>query len=88
MDSTAYKYAEGHYNKFISLEDGSEYEFGHVKGDANGDGKVNVRDAAFIAAKLAQGRSGELPLSADFNGDEKINVRDAAAIAKFLATGK
>ena len=51
------------------------------------DGKVNVRDAAFIAAKLAQGKSGELPANADFNGDGKVNVRDAAAIAKYLATG-
>ena len=59
-----------------------------VIGDANGDGKVNVRDAAFIAAKLAQGKSNELPANADFNGDGKVNVRDAASIAKFLATGK
>ena len=48
---------------------------------------MNVRDAAFIAAKLAQGKSGELPANADFNGDGKVNVRDAAAIAKYLATG-
>ena len=57
-------------------------------GDANGDNKLNVRDAAFIAAKLAQGKASDLPESADFNGDGKVNVRDAAAIAKFLATGK
>lgn len=57
-------------------------------GDANGDNKLNVRDAAFIAAKLALGKSDELPECADFNGDGKINVRDAAAIAKFLASGK
>ena len=57
-------------------------------GDANEDGKLNVRDAAFIAAKLALGKSDELPECADFNGDGKINVRDAAAIAKFLASGK
>ncbi|MGN0613207.1 MAG: dockerin type I repeat-containing protein [Porcipelethomonas sp.] len=57
-------------------------------GDANGDGVVNVRDAAFIAQKLAQGKSAELTDSADYNGDGTINVRDAAAIAKFLATGK
>ena len=57
-------------------------------GDANGDGKLNVRDAAYIAKMLAQGKADELPESADFNGDGNINVRDAAAIAKFLATGK
>ena len=59
-----------------------------VLGDANGDGNLNVRDAAFIANKLAQGRGDELPPEADFNEDGKVNVRDAAGIAKFLATGK
>ena len=57
-----------------------------VKGDANYDGKLNVRDAAYIAAKLAQSKVSELPSTADFNGDGKISVRDAAAIAKHLAS--
>lgn len=60
---------------------------GVLKGDANRDGKVNVRDAAFIALMLAQGKENELPACADYNEDNKINVRDAAAIAKFLASG-
>ena len=54
-------------------------------GDANGDGKVDVRDAAFIARSLAAKRGGGFPHSADFNGDGKVNVRDAAAIAAYLA---
>ncbi len=58
------------------------------KGDANLDGKVNVRDAAFIASLLSQGKYDELCECADFNGDGKVNVRDAAAIAKYLAAGK
>ena len=53
-----------------------------LKGDANGDGTVNVRDAAAIASALAKGT--ELPLTADFNGDGKVNIRDAAAIAGSL----
>ena len=57
-----------------------------VKGDANYDGKLNVRDAACIAAKLAQSKVSELPSTADFNDDGKISVRDAAAIAKHLAS--
>ena len=60
----------------------------YLLGDANEDGKVNVRDAAHIAKCLAQGRNSSLPSSADFNEDGKVNVRDAAAIAKHLATGK
>ena len=57
-------------------------------GDANGDGELNVRDCAFIASMLAQGKAKLLSKEADFNGDGQVNVRDAAAIAKFLATGK
>lgn len=54
-------------------------------GDANLDGKVNVRDAAYIAGILSVGKGAQLPKSADFNGDGKVNVRDAAAIASHLA---
>ncbi|MGN1481962.1 leucine-rich repeat protein, partial [Porcipelethomonas sp.] len=62
-------------------------EGGEVKilGDANGDGVMNVRDAAFIAKMLAQGKNSELPMTADYNGDGVVNVRDAASIARTLA---
>ena len=56
-----------------------------ITGDANGDGKLDVRDAAYIARMLANGQGDEIPLTADFNGDGQVNVRDAAAIARFLA---
>lgn len=59
-----------------------------VAGDVNGDGTVNVRDAASIASKIANGKVNELPSSADYNGDGKVNVRDAAAIAKSLSEHK
>lgn len=59
---------------------------GTVKGDANKDGKVDVRDAATIAHSLSKGD--KLPKSADFNGDGKVDVRDAAAIAKSLSGHK
>ncbi len=55
-----------------------------VKGDANGDGKLNIRDAAFIASCLANNRG--LSLAADYNDDGEINVRDAASIGRDLAT--
>ncbi len=57
-----------------------------VKGDANGDGKLTVRDAAYIAKMLANGQGASLPIIADFNNDGKVSVRDAAAIAKKLST--
>ena len=56
-----------------------------ILGDANNDGKLDVRDAAYIARMLAQRDTEKLPKNADFNEDGQINVRDAAAIARFLA---
>ncbi len=57
-------------------------------GDANEDGKVNVRDSALIANALAGGYSEALPFTADFTQDGVINVRDAAAIARVLASNE
>ena len=56
-----------------------------IKGDANGDNKLNVRDCAYIARMLAKGKKEEIPENADFNNDKIIDVRDAAAIARYLA---
>ena len=54
-------------------------------GDANDDGKTNVRDCAFIASALAKGNAESLPPVADYNLDGSRDVRDAAAISKDLA---
>ena len=56
-----------------------------LAGDANLDGKVDVRDCAYIARMLAKGQGDKLPDNADFNDDGEKNVRDAAAIARYLA---
>ena len=56
-----------------------------LAGDANSDGKLDVRDAAYIARMLAQRDTEKLPKNSDFNGDGKVDVRDAAAIARSLA---
>ncbi|MGN1481688.1 leucine-rich repeat protein [Porcipelethomonas sp.] len=82
-NSTAQDYAENCDYAFALIS--SEQE--EVKGDANGDGALNVRDAAFIAKMLAQGKASELPMTADFNDDNVVNVRDAAAIARYMASG-
>ena len=54
-------------------------------GDVNQDDRLTVRDAAYIARMLAQGKADTIPLIGDFNGDGRVNVRDAAAIARELA---
>ncbi len=58
------------------------------KGDANGDGKIDIRDAAFIAILCAKGQYEDIPEWADYNGDGKRNIRDAAFLAIDLAKGK
>ena len=59
-----------------------------IIGDANQDNKLNIMDASFIAKKLAQKKSDELPEIADFNKDGNKNVLDARAIASYLANRK
>lgn len=75
--STAEDYAKKYSNKFVSLN--------NVIGDVNGDGKTNIRDAAYIAIMLSKGMGSQLPACADYNKDGKCNIRDAAAIAIDLA---
>jgi len=71
-----------------TIPDGSDDETPSILwGDANLDGKVNVRDCAHIAKALSKGEGDTLPVNADFNQDGKTNVRDAAAIATALARG-
>ncbi len=55
------------------------------RGDANLDGSVDIRDAAYIAKRLALGESTLLPDISDYNYDGRKNIRDAAAIAIYLA---
>ena len=59
-------------------------------GDANGDDKMTVSDAAFIARMLAKRITISIDENpyADYNGDGKVTVADAAAIARYLAKAK
>ena len=93
-DSTAQAYAKKYGYTFKSMGQDPDnipltaVKATGVKGDANGDSKMNVRDAANIAKYASRNKLDLLPKNADFNGDGKVNVRDAAAIAKYMATGK
>ncbi len=56
-------------------------------GDANGDGEINVLDAAIIqkyTASMTELTQAELN-AADVNGDGSVDVLDAAQIQKFAA---
>ena len=93
-DSTAQAYAKKYGYNFKSMGQDlnniplKAFKATGVKGDANGDSKLNVRDAANIAKYASRNKLSLLPANADYNGDGKVNVRDAAAIAKFMAAGK
>ena len=73
-------YALGCYG-FVSLEDAG------VMGDADGDGKVNIKDATAIqkhtAGIIELSETGEL--FADVDGNGSVNVKDATAIQKHIA---
>ena len=90
-DSDAAKYAKG--KELIGIkfeaEEKTEPET-HLRGDANGDGTVNVRDCAKIANALAFKTVDQLPCRecADYNEDGEVTVRDAAQLASFLASKK
>lgn len=58
-----------------------------LRGDANQNGKTDVRDCAYIATTLAKGQGDTLPEEADYNLDGKRNVSDAANLARDAAKG-
>ena len=71
----------------LGVESLSKYD-GLIRGDADGNGKTNVRDCSKIAKTLADPFNTEgLTIESDYNMDEAINVRDCADIASDLSTG-
>ena len=52
-----------------------------IRGDLNGDGKVNARDKALLTSYI---KAGESPAIADLNGDGKVNARDKAALTDII----
>ncbi len=59
----------------------------YLLGDANSDGKINVKDATQIqkAAASLVALSDVQILAADCDGNAQVNVRDATAVQKFSA---
>lgn len=59
-----------------------------VAGDANGDGTVDLKDAAVLARHLAGGWNAVIDLmNADVNGDEEVNLKDVVLLRRYLAGG-
>lgn len=73
-----------------NLKGGKDFEIvseRYVLGDANGDNKVNVKDATEIQKATAGllTLKETATLSADVDVNEKVNVKDATAIQKNAA---
>ena len=66
---------------------GEEPEPQRIKGDVNGDGKVDVNDATLVqqyAAELIPFTDAQLR-AGDTNGDGKVDINDATRIQQFAA---
>ena len=63
----------------------------YLRGDADGNGKVNVADALSVLEYAVRGPSGNTIFNiqaADMNGDGKINVSDALSVLQLAVSGK
>ena len=59
-----------------------------VAGDANGDGSIDLRDAATLSRYLAGGWNVTVnEKNADVNGDKSVDLKDVALIRRYLAGG-
>ena len=54
-----------------------------LRGDANGDGKLNARDVIAVAKNIAHSSDALSPL-ADYNDDGDVNARDVISLMKYL----
>ena len=96
----AYKDADGNYValKTTANEDGS-YSYVvpeevtevmvAVKGDLDGDGRINMKDLAQLRRNMAEGtvEGGLEQLLIDFNGDGVVNMKDMGILRRYLAGG-
>lgn len=64
----------------------------YILGDADGDGKFNVRDCSWLARQIANGNvegnkvNGVVNEAADYDKSGSINVRDVSSMARALVT--
>ena len=87
-------YPQNHTNAVVRIISANVNEYvaavklDYRKGDANGDGKINITDAVRVLRYIVDSESttdGTLVrMAADMNGDGKINIADAAAILQML----
>lgn len=62
------------------------YDAGYIKGDANGDGKVNIDDVTAVLNHVVENRflTGTNFQAADVVKDDKINIDDVTKLLNFI----
>lgn len=58
-----------------------------IRGDANGDGSLDISDAVTILIHLFAGGATLSPRAADANDDGALNISDAVYVLDYLFTG-
>ena len=81
------------YQIIVLNEDGDVIDRVHIvlKGDTNGDGRLNAQDTAIAANYINKSNMNLIAarlLASDVNGDGRINAQDTAAIASHLNKSK
>ncbi|MBE6708811.1 MAG: hypothetical protein E7578_06175 [Ruminococcaceae bacterium] len=74
-----------HVKNFSVDHPGHLLEPSYLIGDANGDGKINLYDIAFIMKHIAKWNIAVNIGAADVNRDGKINLFDASHMLKYIA---
>lgn len=85
-DGTFFKYdGRTEVDIDVSCVNGGVEIVNYIKGDINGDGKVNNRDAVRLMQYLAGWEVECVVPALDANGDGRVNNRDAVRIMQYLA---
>ena len=80
---SAYQAAD-QWKEFFFIEEGDPFAI--LRGDANGDGKVDMDDATFVA-NIILGTE-EATEAADVNKDGEVNMSDVMFIINYIKNGK
>jgi hypothetical protein len=91
-ESTSWQFFDGLidevkvYSRALSPEEiGVEFESGFIRGDANGDGIVNIGDVVYLVSYLYKSGPAPDPLEAgDCNCDGVVNLGDVVYLVSYL----